>query len=304
MDKVQIVEVGPRDGFQSVGPFIPTDRKQAIIHALYDAGIRRMEAAAFVSPSAVPQMADAAEIVAATNALAGLDAQMLVPTVRHAERGLDARARHLVFVLSVSERHNQSNVRRSPAESAGQYEELVRLAKDRAKLRLNLATAFDCPFDGRVADGDVIALLDRLVAAAPDAEIALCDTTGRADPAQVTRLFGEVIRRFPAIRWAFHGHDTYGLGAANALAAWTSGVRIFDASVAGLGGCPFAPGATGNVATEDLVWMFERMGVSTGIDLDALVRIGADIVGLPGAQTGGRVRDALSATGCKDRVNP
>ena len=298
-DSVQLVEVGPRDGFQSVGPFIPTATKIALIERLHAAGVLRMEVTSFVSPSALPQMADAAEIVAATALLPALDAQVLVPTARHAARALEAGARHLSAVLSVSERHNMGNVRRLPLESAADYAEMVAMMPRDARMRLNLATSFDCPHTGRI-DGDaVIALLETLVTATADVEIALCDTTGRADPGQVRTLFRRVRERFPEVRaWAFHGHDTYGLGAANALAAFDTGVRTFDAAAAGLGGCPFAPGATGNVATEDLVWMFDHMNVATGIDLDRLVGAAHAIAELPGAQIGGRVRQALASRPC------
>lgn len=297
--RITLVEVGPRDGFQSVGPFIPTPRKIGLIEALYGAGLRRIETTSFVSPSALPQMADAAEIVEAAGRLQGLDAQVLVPTARHAERALAAGATHLSAVLSVSERHNKGNVRRTPMESVADYAQMVAMMPPGAAMRLNVATAFDCPHVGRIEADAVLSLLDHLVAVATDVEIALCDTTGRADPAQIRALFQAARARFPEVAgWAFHGHDTYGLGAANVLAAWDTGIRVFDASVAGLGGCPFAPGATGNVATEDLVWMFDKMGVESGVDLPALVAAAHEVAGLPGAQIGGRVRDALSATVC------
>lgn len=297
---VQIVEVGPRDGFQSVGPIIPTDLKIKLIRQLYDAGARRMETTSFVSPTAVPQLADATEIVAQTNQLAGLDAQVLVPTARHAERALAAGATHLSAVLSVSEAHNLGNVRRTPMQSVDDFRQMVAILPPMAKMRLNVATAFDCPHSGTVSTDDVLGLLEHLVAIKHDMEIALCDTTGRANPSQVSGLFTAARYKFPQVAgWAFHGHDTYGLGAANVLAAWTAGVRTFDASIGGLGGCPFAPGATGNVATEDLVWMFDGMAVPTGLNLEKLVATARDVALLPGAQIGGRVRDALSAQTCR-----
>jgi hydroxymethylglutaryl-CoA lyase len=299
---VAIVEVGPRDGFQSVRSFIPTDRKIAIVRKLYDAGVRRVEATSFVSAAAVPQLADASEIVVALQALPGLDAQVLVPTVKYAERALEAGAQHLAFVVSVSERHNRSNVRRSPAESAEEYDRIVELLPSEMPVRLNIATAFDCPFDGPIESNVTLRLLDTLVGSCSRAEIALCDTTGRVTPNRVGALFAAARERFPQVAaWAFHGHDTFGQGAANALAAWQSGVRIFDASVSGLGGCPFAPGATGNVATEDLLWMFEGMGLATGIDLAALIDIACDVARLPGGQTGGRVRDAITSQSRRNR---
>lgn len=296
MNGVQIVEVGPRDGFQSVGPIIPTARKIDLIAGLHAAGLRRMEVTSFVSESAVPQMADAAEVLAAARALPSLDAQVLVPTVRHAERALAAGADHLSFVLSVSAAHNQSNVKRSPAESALDYARILALAPRDTRIRLNLATAFDCPYDGRVAKAATLDLLETLLTDRTDLEVALCDTTGRVTPGHVRDLFEQAIARFPAaIRWAYHGHDTFGMGAANVLAAWNAGVRVIDASVAGLGGCPFAPGATGNLATEDLIYMFDGMGVRTGIDLDALLAVAREVCAIDGAQVGGRVRDAVSA---------
>ncbi|MDF0542728.1 hydroxymethylglutaryl-CoA lyase [Sphingobium sp. H39-3-25] len=296
---IELVEVGPRDGLQSVREFVPTATKIELIRQLYDAGIRRMEVTSFVSEAALPQMADAAEIVAVANALAGLDACALVPTVRHAERALVAGTRHLAFVLSASEAHNRSNVRRSPLESADEFARLVETIPDGTRLRVNVATAFDCPMTGRVEAETVLQLLAGLIEIAPGAELALCDTTGRASPLQVASLFEAAKVRFPAAdRWAFHGHDTYGAGAANVFAALLAGVRVIDAACAGLGGCPFAPGATGNVATEDVVWMLDGMGIATGIRLADLCRAAERIALVPGAQTGGRVRIALASRAC------
>ncbi len=296
-----IVEVGPRDGFQAIGPHIPTAAKTAFVRRLHAAGLHRIEATAFVSEKALPQMADAAEVLAGTRDLPGLDAQVLVPNRRYCERALQAGAAHVAFVLSVSDKHNRNNVRCSPAQSAEEYARLVAGLPVGVALRLNVATAFDCPFDGAVTAQATLALLGQLVPIRPDAEIALCDTTGRVTPDRVAGLFEAAATQFPQVAgWVFHGHDTYGLGAANALAAWSVGVRVFDASFGGLGGCPFAPGATGNVATEDLVWTFDRMGIATGVDLTALLPVATDGAALPGAVAGGRVRTAL-ASACEPR---
>jgi hydroxymethylglutaryl-CoA lyase len=293
---VNIVEVGPRDGFQPIGPFIPTEQKIALIDKLYEAGIRRMEATAFVSTRAVPQMADAPELMAHVAAKAGLDVQVLVPSQRQAERALAADAHHIAFVLSVSEAHNESNVRRTPQESVEDFRAIVAMLSPGIKVRVNLATSFDCPFGGAVDPGETLRLLEPLVAIAPQAEFCLCDTTGRVTPNRVADLFARAHERYPHVgNWAFHGHDTYGLGVANALAAWNTGIRVIDSSFAGLGGCPFAPGATGNVATEDLVWTFAGMGVLTGIDLRCLLEAARQAAALPGACVGGRVREALGA---------
>lgn len=297
--QITLVEVGPRDGFQPIEPFIDTDLKISLIHDLYEAGIRRMEATAFVSQKAVPQLADAEAILAACAALPDLDVQVLVPTARYAEQALAAGVRHLSFVLSASEAHNMNNVRRTTEDSLLEFAGLAASLPDGVKVRLNLATAFDCPFDGAVPPDRVLGIVQRLAEASDHAEIALCDTTGRATPDAVRRLCNAVSERFPERGWAFHGHDTYGLGVANVLAAIDAGVDVIDASFGGLGGCPFAPGATGNVATEDVVWTVERMGLSTGVALDRLLDASIRAAALPGASSGGRVRAALrGASSC------
>ena len=293
---VEIVEVGPRDGYQGIGPFIPTERKIRLLEQLAAAKVRRIEIGSFVSATALPQMRDTGEVLAACERLPSVSAQVLVPSEKRGRSAVAASARRLVFVLSVSEAHNRNNVRLSPLESVAEYERLLAGISQEVSVRLDIATAFDCPFAGRVPEEATLALLDRLTPLRPDAEICLCDTTGRVAPDHVARLFAAAMARFPQVAaWAFHAHDTYGLGLANVNAAFGRGVRVFDASFGGLGGCPFAPGATGNVATEDVVWMFERMGVSTGIDLDALVAVAREAASLPGGLPGGRVRAALSS---------
>jgi hydroxymethylglutaryl-CoA lyase len=250
---VEIVEVGPRDGFQPIGPFIPTEVKIRFLERLVAAGVRRIEIGSFVSAKAVPQLRDTAEVLAATATMPDLVAQVLVPSERRGREAAAAGAKQLAFVLSVSEAHNRNNVQRHPLESIAEYERLLAAIPPGTAIRLNIATAFDCPFTGRVPQEATLALLERLVPLRPDAEICLCDTTGRADPDHVEGLVAACRARFPeAGAWAMHPHDTYGLGLANVHAAFRQGVRVFDASFGGLGGCPFAPGATGNVATEDV----------------------------------------------------
>ena len=293
-EAVSIVEVGPRDGYQGIKPFIPTPTKIDFLRRLVRAGLHRIEIGSFVSASALPQLADTREILAACAGIRDIAPQVLVPNERYGRLAVEAGSNFLAFVVSVSEAHNRNNVRRSPLESVDEYGRLLAALPDGVAMRLNIATAFDCPFDGRVAEADVIALLDRLVAMRADVELCLCDTTGRASPDHVERLFKACMARFSGVaRWAMHAHDTYGLGLANVNAAWRQGVRVFDASFAGLGGCPFAPGATGNVATEDVVWMFERMGIATGVDLAALIPVARDGARIEGGLPGGRVRDAL-----------
>jgi hydroxymethylglutaryl-CoA lyase len=299
---ISIVDVGPRDGFQSIGPIIPTATKMAILLGLHAAGVRRVEVTAFVSEKALPQFSDASELLTAAQALSGMDAQVLVPSERHAERALRAGSVHLAFVLSVSPAHNLANVRRLPQDSVAEYRRIVRAVPSCTRIRLNLATAFDCPFDGPVDPQATLALMETLIDAAPHAEICACDTTGRVTPDRVSALFMAARARFPQVaNWAYHGHDTYGLGIANVIASWSAGAGVIDASVGGLGGCPFAPGATGNVATEDVVWMFENMGIDTGIAIEPLTRVAREAAALPGAMSGGRVRDALDARLCNAR---
>ena len=295
--QVEIVEVGPRDGYQGISPFIATKTKIEMLEQLVAAGLKRIEIGSFVSAKALPQMRDTGEILAACARFIEVKPQVLVPSERRGRDAVAAGACQLVFVLSVSDSHNRNNVRRSPEESADEYERLLNSIPANIGMRLDLATSFDCPFEGRISIDKTLKLLDRLVALKPDAEICFCDTTGRADPAHVEDLFSAASERMADVKaWALHAHDTYGLGLANVHSAYRSGVRVFDASFAGLGGCPFAPGATGNVATEDVVWMFNRMGVSTGIDIDALLRVAKAGAAIPGGLSGGRVRDALSAS--------
>lgn len=293
--KATLIEVAPRDGFQPIGPFIPTDEKVAFVEAAHAAGLRRIEIGSFVNPAAVPQLRDTAEVLARTRGLPGLDPQVLVPNARGVALALAAGARHLVYVISASDAHNRSNVRRDTDVSIREYGEVVRDLPAGTRLRLNLATAFDCPFDGRMDEAFVLDRLGRMLDHRADVEVGLCDTTGRADPDHVARLAAACLRRWgEGTRFVFHGHDTYGLGLANVAAAWRAGIAGFDTAFGGLGGCPFAPGATGNTATEDAAWMFRRMGVDTGIDLRALVAVAVRAAALPGASPGGRVRAAVA----------
>ncbi len=294
---VTLIEVGPRDGFQSIEPFIPTNDKVDFVTAAHAAGLTRVEVGAFVNPVAVPQMRDTADVLRQVAALNGLDPQVLVPNARGVALALEGGARHLVYVISVSEAHNRANVRRDVDTSIREFGMVMDQLPTGTRVRLNLATAFDCPFDGRIDQTMVLDRLAHILDHSADIEVGLCDTTGRADPDHVASLAGACLQRWGTrTRWVFHGHDTYGLGLANIRAAWGAGITAFDAAFGGLGGCPFAPGATGNTATEDVIWMFRRMGVETGVDLDALVRLATRVSALPGASPGGRVRAALTAT--------
>jgi len=267
---VEIIEVGPRDGFQILPDFIDTADKIRVIESLIQAGIRRMEVTSFVHPKAVPQMRDAAEVVRGIKRN-GCQCFAMTPNLKGAERAIEAGADMLNLIVSASESHNRSNVRMSVDESLAGFPAALELAKQAGiSVRASIATVFGCPFEGDVPIERVLYVGRRLVEMGC-VELNLCDTTGMANPRQVTRVARRALQEFDSIGIAMHFHDTRGAGAANLLAAVQNGVISFEASFGGLGGCPFAPGATGNVCTEDMVHMLHEMGIDTGIDLPALL---------------------------------
>lgn len=284
-DPVLISEVGPRDGLQSVGRTMPTAAKQAWISALHAAGLREIEAASFVPARLLPQMADAAEIVRFAAALPGLTVVALVPNLRGAQAALAAGAHKLTMPVSASAAHSQANVRKTPDEMVQEVRAVLRLrdaAAPGVRVETGISTAFGCTLQGAVHEDEVIRLATACAEAGAD-EVGLSDTTGHANPAQVRRLFRRLRAALGDKAGAAHLHNTRGLGLANCLAAFDEGVRTFDASLGGLGGCPYAPGASGNVVTEDLVFMFEAMGVRTGVDLQRLLAAREPLAaGLPG----------------------
>jgi hydroxymethylglutaryl-CoA lyase len=294
MTRVTLSEVSPRDGLQPIAGWVPTETKIALVEALYAAGLRRMEVGSFVSPKAIPQMRDTAEVLAAAKRLTGLECTTLVPNRRGFEAAMTHGADRLGLFMSATEGHNWANLNRSRAESFAELSSIVAEARGRVQLRFNLSCCFHCPFEGVVPEGEVLDWVARIQALDETMEIALADTTGNAAPDQVRRVMGEAIARWGG-RFAYHGHDTYGLGLANVMAAFEAGCRVFDAGSGGIGGCPYAPGATGNVAMEDVVWMFARMGVATGVDLPKLLAAADLAASVPGALPGGRVRGVPGA---------
>jgi hydroxymethylglutaryl-CoA lyase len=293
MPAVEILEVAPRDGFQAVRPFIPTETKIALVEALADCGFTRLEIGSFVSPKAVPQLADTPEILKRARLPKSLRVMALVPNARGLELALAAGVREVSWVISVSESHNRSNVNRSVDDSFRDFAAAWGgLGADRPRLRLGLSTCFDCPWEGRITEDAVVRAVERVIAAAPDVEIGICDTTGRAAPDHVGGLFARLMPRYASGRvgFAYHGHDTYGLGVANAIEAWRQGVRVIDGAAGGLGGCPFAPGAAGNTASEDLVFAFEHMGIDTGIDFGKLLAAADRVAAVAPEQAGGKLR--------------
>jgi hydroxymethylglutaryl-CoA lyase len=276
-EKVTLREVGLRDGLQMIQHFMPTERKKAWIDVEYAAGLRSVEVTSMVPPKLLPQLADAEEMIAHACTLPGLRVTALILNLEGAERGLKTAAHKLNYVVSVSEAHSRSNVRRTTQEAIDDFKHIVALvnAVDKARrpaLGVGLATAFGCTIQGKVDEGRVVEIAAELAAAGAD-EIALADTVGYGDPAQVRRLFRRVKPLVGGRPLFAHFHNTRGLGLANVLAALEEGVRDFDASLGGLGGCPYAPGATGNVTMEDCVFMLEQMGFDSGIDLAKLLAV-------------------------------
>ena len=282
---VLISEVGPRDGLQSVARTMPTAAKLRWIDALYAAGLREIEVGSFVPERLLPQMADVAEVVRHALGKPGLTVVALVPNRHGAEAALAAGVHKLTLPVSASAAHSLANVRKTREQMVEELRRIVALRSERApgvRIEAALSTAFGCTLQGVVPEDDVVWLAEQVIAAGAD-ESGLSDTSGMANPAQVRRLFNRVRAAIGDRTGAAHMHNTRGLGLANCLAAYDVGVRTFDASLGGLGGCPYAPGASGNVVTEDLVFMFEAMGIATGVDLGRLMAAREPLMaGLPG----------------------
>ncbi|WP_235042489.1 hydroxymethylglutaryl-CoA lyase [Vreelandella profundi] len=294
--KVEINEVAPRDGLQIEARYVPTEEKIRWIDALSTTGLRRVEATSFTSPKAIPNLHDAAEVVTGIQRREGVDITVLVPNVKGAERALACQVDEINLVMSASNSHGLANLRMTPEQSLEQFAAILDVSKDSGVfINASLSTTFGCPFEGDVPQARVLELVEQLIALGIQG-ITLCDTTGMANPAQVSMLCEAVLERWPETPFTLHFHNTRGMGLANALAAWQAGITRFDAALGGLGGCPFAPGATGNVCTEDLVHMFETMGVDTGVDLDALLEVAATLPDLIGHDVPGQVVKAGKST--------
>ena len=293
--EILISEVGPRDGLQSVQATMPTADKLRWIDALHAAGVREIEVASFVPARLLPQMADAAEVVRHAITLPGLTVMALVPNRRGAQAALEAGVHKLTMPVSASVAHSLANVRKTREEMVDEVRAISELRRELAphvRLEAGISTAFGCTLQGDVPEDEVIWLAAQCVEAGAD-EAGLSDTVGYANPAQVRRLFRRLRAELGDRAGSAHMHNTRGLGLANCLAAHEEGVRTFDASLGGLGGCPYAPGASGNVVTEDLVFMFEAMGVRTGIDLQRLIAARAPLIaGLPGEAVYGMTPEA------------
>jgi hydroxymethylglutaryl-CoA lyase len=289
--RVQVTEVGTRDGFQSEERFIDTAVKAEIIDAMIAAGVRRIEATSFVSPRAVPQLADAHDVLSRLTRRKDANIAALVPNARGAERALGAGVDEAVCFVSASETHNRANLNASIDASLANVAEVAGIVRGKAHLRGAVACAFGCPFEGEVPVDAAMRVVDRYAELGFDA-LTLGDTTGMATPPTVARLVEAIAKRHPQLPVALHFHNTRGVGLANVMVGLDLGVREYESSIAGLGGCPFAPGATGNICTEDLVYLLEESGFDTGIDLGALIDIARRVESVIGRQLPGQVMKA------------
>lgn len=289
MDRLFITDVSPRDGLQNQPTPVSTEAKAGLIRLLAQAGVASVEATSFVSPKAVPQMADAGQLLAQVQGeLPDLRVSVLVPNLKGLERARAASAREIAVVLSATETMNRRNINMGLDEAVQVSEQTLQAAAAAGlRTRAYVAVAFDCPFEGAVPLDRVVSLAHRMRVAGAG-EVVIADTIGAAAPGMVRERLQAILQAVPQQQLAAHFHDTRGLGAANAWAAIEAGVRRLDASAGGLGGCPFAPGAAGNVATEDLVLMAERSGLATGIDLDGLLRAIDHVEARLGRPLGGR----------------
>jgi hydroxymethylglutaryl-CoA lyase len=289
---VTIVEVGPRDGLQAATQAMPTAAKLRWIDALAGAGLRHIQVGSFVSPRALPQMADSAEVVRHALTLPGVRVSVLVPNLRYAQLALDAGVHVVTIPVSVSEPHSIANIRKTHDEIVDDVRAIVELRDARypgIEIHVGLATAFGCTIQGVVPEDDVIRLARRVADCGVDS-MHPSDTVGFASPTQIRRLLPRLRDEVGEKCGGIHLHDTRGQGLANVVAALDVGVRVFDSSHGGLGGCPYAPGATGNIVSEDLVFLLESMGLRTGVDLERLIEARALLAaGLPGEELHGHV---------------
>ncbi|SAK73326.1 hydroxymethylglutaryl-CoA lyase [Caballeronia temeraria] len=286
-----VQEVAPRDGLQIEKQWVETEDKIALIDGLSACGFTRIEAGSFVSPKAIPALRDGDAVFNGIRRDPGVIYVALVPNVKGGERALAANADELNLVMSASQTHNRANMRMSCESSLAGFGDVVRLAAATVSLNATVATAFGCPFEGQIDEERVVSIV-RTYREMGITGITLADTTGMANPRQVARLVARVLEHVPAADLTLHFHNTRGLGLANVLAAYDAGARRFDAALGGLGGCPFAPGASGNICTEDLVNMCEEMGIPAGVDLQKLIALSRTLPALVGHEVPGQVAKA------------
>lgn len=289
--RIYFNDVVTRDGFQIEPEFIPTDAKVQLVDALSECGYAKIEVTSFTSPKAIPMLRDAEEVMGRIRRVPGVEYTVLVPNLRGAERAMESRADELNLVMSTSETHNLANLRMPREKSFAALAEVIRFVGGRTPVNVSLSTAFGCPMEGDVPQEEVLRWSARFAEQGVRG-ITICDTTGMANPAQVARMCEEAQRRFPQLQLTLHFHNTRGMGLANVLAAVQSGIVRFDGSLGGLGGCPYAPGASGNISSEDAIHMLETMGHDTGIDLAKLLQVARALPGIVGHEVPGQVAKA------------
>jgi hydroxymethylglutaryl-CoA lyase len=273
-DKVKVVEVGPRDGLQNESGIVPTSAKIQLIEALAQTGLRHIEITSFVSPKWIPQLADGDDVASGLHLPAGVHTSALVPNLKGYERAKRAGLPEIAVFMSATETHSRKNINKTVSEALAVVKELVEIAKtDGKRVRAYLSVVFACPYEGVVQPKAILPLLRELISYGVD-EISLGDTIGFASPKQVEDLMAAIKEEFDFGKFALHFHDTRGTALVNVMAGLNSGITTFDASLGGLGGCPYAPGASGNLATEDLVYLLDSLGITTGVSLDKLVDCG------------------------------
>jgi len=280
--RLYIQEVVTRDGFQAENTFIPTEEKIALINRLSRAGYAKIEVSSFTSPKAIPMLADAEAVMKGIDRVPGVEYTVLIPNLKGAERAISVGVDEFNLVMSVSEAHNKANLKMTREDSFVALSSVIDLAHtNKIPTNISLSTSFGCPMSGITSLDDLMNWIDRFAAVGVRG-ITICDTTGMANPAQVQAVCEAAQSKYPHLQWTLHFHNTRGMGLANALAAVNSGIDRFDSSLGGLGGCPYAPGATGNICTEEMVHMFDLMGFDTQIEIDALLVCSKDLQSLIG----------------------
>ncbi|PLC50564.1 hydroxymethylglutaryl-CoA lyase [Pollutimonas subterranea] len=289
--RIHIHDVAMRDGLQIEPSFVPTEQKIALINALSRTGVSKIEATSFTSPKAIPALRDAEEVMMGIERAPGVKYVCLVPNMRGAQRAMQCGVDEINLVMSASETHNLANLRMTREQSERVLSEITAEAQGKTDINISISTAFGCPMEGVVAPEEVLRLGDRFAADGVQG-ITLCDTTGMANPAQVEALCTGLAQRWPDLELTLHFHNTRGMGLANVIAGLAAGIDCYDSSLAGLGGCPYAPGATGNICSEDLVHMLDSMGLKTGVDLDRLVFCARQMAEMVGHDVPGQVMKA------------
>jgi hydroxymethylglutaryl-CoA lyase len=291
MNRIYFNEVATRDGFQIEPNFIPTDQKVELIDALSQCGYAKIEVTSFTSPKAIPMLKDAEEVMSRIQRNPNVEYSVLVPNLRGAQRALDSKADELNLVMSTSETHNRSNLRMGREESFSALREVIEFINGRIPINVSLSTAFGCPMEGDVPQDVVLNYVSRFNDLGVRG-VTICDTTGMAQPVQVTKMIDALHKQFKHLQLTMHFHNTRGMGLANILASVQSGITRFDGSLGGLGGCPYAPGASGNVCSEDAIHMVDAMGYDTGIRVDALLAIAKRLPQIVGHDVPGQVAKA------------